>query len=232
METHLFQLLGRMTHTKPNTADPNSGIPKLADSKSGDVKPGDAKLEAAIGAEIRKLRKRMDMTIAMLAESTGLSQGMLSKIETGQTSPSLSTLERIADALGTPLSSFFSATERSRDVSFVPAGSGISIDRRGTRAGHLYQLLGHSVRGGVQVEPYMITLDEGSETYDAFRHEGMEFIHVLSGRLVYRHGEQRFPLGPGDSLLFDALAPHGPAELIELPAVYLSIISSGPRDGD
>ncbi len=193
----------------------------------------EAKLEAAIGAEIRRQRKKQDMTVAGLAEAAGLSQSMLSKIETGQTSPSLTTLAAVADALAVPLSSFFSASERSRDVSFVPAGEGIRIDRRGTRVGHSYQLLGHSVRGPLEVDPYLITLDEGSEPYDEFRHSGMEFIHVLQGRMVYRHGERTYTLGPGDSLFFDALSPHGPAELLELPAIYLSIISnaSGGADG-
>ncbi|WP_425405435.1 helix-turn-helix domain-containing protein [Hwanghaeella sp.] len=189
-------------------------------------------LEAAIGAEIRRQRKKQDMTVAMLAEAAGLSQGMLSKIETGQTSPSLSTLAGISDALALPLSAFFTASERSRDVSFVPAGEGIKIDRRGTRVGHLYQLLGHSVRGPLQVEPYLITLTEGSETYDEFRHEGMEFIYMLSGKVVYRHGDSLYTMGPGDSLFFDALSPHGPADLLDLPAVYLSIITNAEGGGN
>lgn len=190
------------------------------------------KLEAAIGAEIRRLRKRQDMTMAALAESAGLSQGMLSKIETGQTSPSLATLSALADALAVPISAFFGTLEQSRDVSYVPAGQGLGIDRRGTRAGHLYHLLGHSLRGDLAVEPYMITLDRESEPYEEFRHAGMEFIHMLSGRVIYRHGEHLFPLGPGDSLFFDALAPHGPSKLLELPATYLSVICYGrQREG-
>lgn len=190
------------------------------------------KLEAAIGAEVRRLRKRQDMTMAALADTAGLSQGMLSKIETGQTSASLATLSALADALAVPISAFFSTLEQSRDVSYVPAGQGLGIDRRGTRAGHLYHLLGHSLRGDLAIEPYMITLDRGSEPYEEFRHAGMEFIHMLSGRVVYRHGERLFPLGPGDSLFFDALAPHGPSKLLELPATYLSVICYGrQREG-
>ena len=189
-----------------------------------------ARLEAAIGEEVRRQRKRQDMTMAMLADAANLSQGMLSKIETGQTSPSLATLASLAEALAVPLSSFFSAGERSRDVSYVPAGEGIRIDRRGTRAGHLYQLLGHSVRGDVAVEPYMITLDKAAETYDEFSHEGMEYIHILSGTVVYRHGDKHFTLKPGDSLLFDARSPHGPCELVDLPAVYLSVITTGKSE--
>jgi transcriptional regulator with XRE-family HTH domain len=207
-------------------------LPPAGETPGGETAGGPLKMEAAIGAEIRRLRKRQEMTMAALAEQAGLSQGMLSKIETGQTSPSLSTLASLAEALTVPISSFFNAMEQSRDVSFVPAGQGIGIDRRGTRAGHLYQLLGHSVRGDLAVEPYLITLDEGSEPYDEFRHGGMEFIYMLSGKLVYRHGMRQFPLGPGDSLFFDAMAPHGPAELVELPCTYLSIISYSRRGDD
>ena len=172
------------------------------------------------------------MTVAQLAEAASLSQGMLSKIETGQTSPSLGTLNSLAQALATPLSSFFSASEESRDVSHVPAGQGIHIDRRGTRAGHLYQLLGSVVRGEVEIEPYLITLDAGSEPHDGFEHDGMEFLYGLSGRVLYRHGDRQFELGPGDSLLFDARSPHGPARLLELPATYLSILCRRPESRD
>ena len=189
-------------------------------------------LAAKIGAEVRQQRKNQDMTTAMLADSAGLSQGMLSKIETGQTSPSLATLSSLAEALAVPLSSFFSASEKSRDVSYVPAGEGIQIDRRGSRAHHIYQLLGHAVRGPLVMEPYLITLDRTSKTFDEFSHAGLEFIYMLQGRVDYRHAGSIFTLSPGDSLYFDALSPHGPAALLELPAVYLSIIAKPGDRGD
>jgi uncharacterized cupin superfamily protein len=80
------------------------------------------------------------------------------------------------------------------------------------------------------VEPFLITIDEGGEAHTGFRHPGHEFIYMLSGRVVYRHGDRRYPLGPGDALFFDALAPHGPEEMPELPARYLSIIVTPPRE--
>ncbi|WP_070987983.1 helix-turn-helix domain-containing protein [Halofilum ochraceum] len=182
-------------------------------------------LEKYVGAEIRRHRRRADLTIVALAQRAGLSQGMMSKIENGQTSPSLSTLSALADALGTPLSALFAPLDTSRDVSFVPAGTGLEIDRRGTKSGHLYELLGHGVRNVVGVEPYRITLSEGSEPFGDFQHEGVEFIYMLEGRLIYRHGERTFPMGPGDALFFDSIAPHGPIELVEVPCRYLSVIT-------
>lgn len=193
--------------------------------------PDERPLETRLGAAIRTHRRRLGMTASELAQRAGLSQGMLSKIENGQTSPSLATLSALAGALGVPLHAFFAALETTRDVSFVPAGSGIEIDRRGTRAGHLYTLLGHGVRGPLSFEPYLITLTEDSEPFAAFQHEGVEFIHMLEGEVVYRHGGRDFPLKPGDSLFFDAVAPHGPAALVRLPARYLSIIAAPQVDG-
>lgn len=194
----------------------------------GDTAPADKprSIERHIGREVRRHRQRHQMTLADLAQATGLSPGMVSKIENGQISPSLSTLTTLADALNLPLSAFFRSFEESRDVSHVPAGHGLVIDRRGTRAGHIYQLLGHMIRSSVSLEPYLITLTEQSDAFTEFQHEGVEFIYMLEGEVTYRHGEREFHLGPGDSLFFDAIAPHGPAELVKLPARYLSIIAS------
>ena len=86
---------------------------------------------------------------------------MLSKIENGMTSPSLDTLKALSHALHVPVTAFFRKYEEERDATFVKAGQGLNIERRGTRAGHQYQLLGHSVRRPLAVEPYMITLIRG-----------------------------------------------------------------------
>jgi len=187
--------------------------------------PEEKRLEHYIGSEIRRTRKRHGLTVAGMAQQAGLSQGMLSKIENGQVAPSLSTLSALAEAMNVPISAFFAPFEQSRDVTYVPKDQGLDIDRRGTRAGHLYKLLGHGVRGEVGVEPYLITLTEESEPYDQFRHEGVEFLYMLSGEVIYRHGDRSFHLKPGDSLFFDAIVMHGPMELVSLPAIYLSVIS-------
>jgi transcriptional regulator with XRE-family HTH domain len=201
----------------------------MSEEKTPTTENGDAggarRLEQYIGTEIRRHRKRHGLTVAEMAQQAGLSQGMLSKIENGQVAPSLATLSSLAGAMNVPISAFFTPFEQSRDVTYVPKGQGLEIDRRGTRAGHVYKLLGHGVRGEVGVEPYLITLTEESEAYGEFRHEGVEFIYMLSGEVVYRHGERTFHLKPGDSLFFDAIVMHGPQDLVELPAVYLSVIS-------
>ena len=57
-----------------------------------------------------------------------------------------------------------------------------------------------------------------------FQHDGVEFIYMLSGKVIYRHADKLYPMSAGDALFFDAGAPHGPEELLERPMTYLSII--------
>ena len=184
----------------------------------------DNKLEIAIGREVRFFRKRIGLTVAELAKLAGLSTGMLSKVENGAASPSLATLRALSQALNIPVTTFFRKYEEEKDASFVRSGQGLIIERRGSRSGHLYQLLGHSVGKSISVEPYMITLTEKSEIYPNFQHSGMEFIFMLEGIVVYRHGDRTYTLTPGDSLLFDADSTHGPEELVELPIRFLSVL--------
>ena len=181
-------------------------------------------LEEAIGAQVRALRKRNSLTVIELSNQSGVSNSMLSKIENGATSPSLTTLQALAQALSVPVSIFFAKFDEKRDASYVKSGNGLLIDRRGTKSGHQYRLLGHSVSGDIAVEPYLITLTDEADPYPVFQHEGVEFIHMLKGEVDYRHADKTYPLRKGDLLFFDATAPHGPEKLGKLPAEFLSII--------
>jgi transcriptional regulator with XRE-family HTH domain len=191
----------------------------------------DNSLEAAIGRAVRQYRVGLGKTVAELAREAGLSAGMLSKIENSGTSPSLSTLQALSRALNVPFTAFFRKFEEQRDATFVKAGEGLMIERRGTRAGHQYQLLGHSIGKSLSVEPYLVTLTDKSDVFPIFQHAGLEFIYLLEGEVGYRHGSKLYHMRPGDSLFFDSDAPHGPEELIKLPIRMLSVISAA-RDSD
>ena len=182
-------------------------------------------LEKAIGRQVKRYRKQMGLTITEMCTRTGLSAGMVSKIENGITSPSLATLRSLSTALNVPVTALFREFEEQRDATFVKAGQGLAIERRRTRAGHQYQLLGHSIHSDVAVEPYLITLESDADVFPIFQHTGVEFIYVLQGRMVYRHLNATYTMTPGDSLFFDSDAPHGPDELLELPLRFLSVMS-------
>ena len=219
---------GSAAKTRP--APRRDQAPKFQDPH-GLVDAIQARLEVAIGREVREFRKKLDMTVADLAKLADLSAGMLSKIENGMTSPSLDTLQALSRALHVPVTAFFRRYEEERDATFVPAGQGLTIERRGTRAGHQYQLLGHTLRKSIAVEPYLITLTEKSDVFPIFQHAGVEFLYMLEGEVGYRHGNKTYVMRPGDSLFFDADAPHGPDELRKLPIRFLSIICYS-REGE
>ena len=203
----------------------------LAQNPHAVREPRENNLELAIGHEVRKLRKKLGLTVTDLSNATGISSGMLSKIENGNISPSLSSLQALSRALGIPLTTLFRGFEERRSASFVKSGEGLNIERRGTRAGHQYSLLGHidDNSSGVMVEPYLITLTAESDVFPTFQHEGLEFLYMISGEVVYRHANLLYRMRVGDSLLFDADAPHGPEQLVRLPARYLSIICYRPN---
>jgi transcriptional regulator with XRE-family HTH domain len=191
-----------------------SGAPEVA-AKS---------LEQVIGARVRDSRKSAGLTLSELAQAAEISTAMLSRIETGQISPSLNTLQLLSGAINMPLSTLLASFEESRGCTFVKAGHGVSISRRGTKVGHRYIMLGQPMAGPIAVEPYLIILDQSAEPYTKFRHEGVEYLYMLSGAVDYRHGDRNYPLTPGDSLMFDSAEFHGPEVLRTLPATYLSII--------
>ncbi|RYH43086.1 MAG: XRE family transcriptional regulator [Alcaligenaceae bacterium] len=158
-----------------------------------------------VGAQVRLLRTAATMSGADLAQASGISRSLLSRIERGLVSPSVDTLERL-------------------DFSLVRSGKGMRVERLGAVAGFRYELLGHLLSGQMFVEPYLVQLDGDAQPYASFQHSGQKFIHLLAGRLQYRYGARLIELASGDSLLFDASAVHGVELILERPVSYLSVI--------
>lgn len=215
-----------MLQDKPIREGTRVAQPGLTQDPHDLREPREKNLELAIGRKVRELRKRQRMTGAELAQVTGLSVGMLSKVENGVISPSLTTLQSLANALKVPLVQLLSGYEEQRNAMHVKAGSAAEVEREGTRAGHHYHLLGHigSNESGVVVEPYLIVLNSESDRFPTFQHDGIETLYMLEGSVDYRYGDQTYRLEPGDSLIFDADSPHGPENLVKLPARFLSVI--------
>jgi len=211
---------------KKKSGSEDLAIAQTVEADTGSAAPTQQKrsLERALGNQVRSIRRQQDLSIADLANAAGLSSGMMSKIENGAISPSLSTLQALANALNVTISSLFSSFEERQDCSHVRSGQGVIIERRGTKAGHVYQLLGHVLRGDMAVEPYLITLKSGANPHTSFSHSGIEFIYMLRGTVEYRHGSDIYHLIPGDSLLFDSGALHGPESLTDEETQYLSVI--------
>lgn len=130
-------------------------------------------LEETVGAAIREQRQRHSLTLAQVAEQAGISRGMLSKIENGQTTAGMDTLARIARVLGVSMSMLFSKYDAtSSSAQHIKKGAGMEVVRRGTKSGHTYHLLAYD-QGPVKLfEPFLITIEDDSERYPTFEHRG------------------------------------------------------------
>ena len=204
-----------------------------AETRPGAVAGNGKSLDRYLGNVIRELRLKDNLTIAEVAAQAGISRGMVSKIENGHVSTSLETLSKIAQALGVSLAHLFRHYNMpSGGAQLVKSGEGMEVVRRGTRRGHTYHLLAYDQGPKKTFEPFLITMDDASEVFPTFEHPGTEFIHMLEGRIEYRHGQHTYMLEPGDSLTFRGDIPHGPERLLELPIHFLSIIFyGGPGEG-
>ncbi len=177
-----------------------------------------------LGCRIRELRKNRGMTLQMLAQSTNLTAGLLSKIENFRTIPSLPVLVEIARALETDLSALFEGIVFSERKSWLLIRS---ADQRPVERdedhGLSYRMILETPLDAVNLQVMFVT--EGTAAGRApVSTEGDQLIYILSGRFRYRVGEEALELGEGDLLFFDGSIPHspeaGPGECFSMLAFY------------
>lgn len=188
-------------------------------------------LDQYIGMKVKQARLESGLKIADVAQLSGISQGMVSKIENAQVATSLDTLQRLCSAIGLPLSKLFNDFDKpDSNAHFTKAGEGLEVVGRGTQKGHKYQLLAYQRGGKRSVEPFLVTMDDLSEVFPTFSHPGEEFIYLVEGKLIYHHGNSEYKMGPGDSLVFDGNIPHGPGKLLKVPIKLISVIHYNEGD--
>ena len=156
-----------------------------------------------VGVRIRELRDERGLSLRALAEDCGLSVNAISRIERGESSPTVSSLHRLALGLKVPITDFFRS-----DVQ----DSTILVRRRDRKRSRTEDVLIESLGSGLpgqQVQPFIITLTAGAKaTEDLISHRGEEFIYCVEGEVEYQVGDERYRLEAGDSLLFQSDQPH------------------------
>jgi transcriptional regulator with XRE-family HTH domain len=179
---------------------PMPGKPSTPDSREG-RKPAD---EIPVGKRLRELRASRDLSMHALADASGLNVNTLSLIENQRTSPSVSTLQQLSQALQVPLSAFFEVDQDNRQVVFQKMSA---RPRASFSHGTIEDMGAGMSRFGA--EPLIVTLDPHADSGKTpIVHTGREFVYCLEGRLAYTVGDETYLLDPGDSLLFDAYLPH------------------------
>lgn len=184
-----------------------------------------------VGSRLKQLRSERNKSMRALARDSGLSTNALSMIERGRTSPSVSTLYKIADALEVPITAFFRLEPERQDIVYLPAGMRSCIQfPKGTWEG----------LGGEQftdrLEPFMLTLDPGASSgnYNML-HSGSEFVLCLEGKIEYEVENKIYLLNAGDSLIFAGQLRHrwrNGGEKTAQAVIVLSGFEHGERPGE
>ncbi|MDB4139695.1 XRE family transcriptional regulator [Candidatus Thioglobus sp.] len=190
----------------------------------------DKQLEASIGKQVRISRKSAGVTLQQLSKQSLLSASMLSKIENGQISASLKTIQLICHALNISITSLFKQHDKDVEPTFIKSGNGLTIERAGSDESRHYQLLGHNVSGSLKVEPCLITVTSRDYDFPDFQHKGVEFIYMLKGEMDYYYGTEIYHFQKGDSIYFDSDKPHGPKKIISDECQFLTVICSNNSD--
>jgi DNA-binding XRE family transcriptional regulator/quercetin dioxygenase-like cupin family protein len=166
---------------------------------------------AAVGPRLRALRRQRDITLAALAEATGISVSTLSRLESGQRRPTLELLLPLARAHGVQIDELVGAP---------PTGDPRVHMRPVSR--HGMTLIPLSRRAG-GVQAYKLIVQSSRARPEPQTHGGYEWLYVLDGRLRLVLGDQDLALGPGEAAEFDTRVPHWfgsaggrPVELLSL----------------
>lgn len=163
-----------------------------------------------IGPKIRALRLKKDLGLVQLGEHTGLSPGMLSKIERGVLFPTLPTLLRIAFVFGVGLEHFFIESEKRPEMAVIRKRDRLRLpDRAGEDPpSYFFESLDFPVTDR-NMEAFFAEFPTELKPSEPHRHEGVELIYVIKGQLVVNIDGEDVTLDAGDAMYFDSGAPHG-----------------------
>ena len=177
-------------------------------------------LAKSIGRKLKEIRKSMGMTTKRLAEETGLSAPLISRIESGLVMPSVPSLEMLASVLKTEIGVFF---QKDGTQEFVisrsnnrPVGS--------TKRGYQTELLAEGMEDRFMEPVIMILKGKDQETaIPLATHEGQEFSYVLEGKMEVTLGVKKYILNKGDAAYWKGSIPHRGLSLSKKPAKTLNV---------
>jgi transcriptional regulator with XRE-family HTH domain len=189
--------------------------------------------QGTIPKKLRALRKGKNVSLSELAEQTGLTKGYLSRIENSSNPPPISTLGKIATALGADITDLFPKIEESaqnHELVISRNLQGTPSDGLGTSYGYYYENLALEKKGK-NMEPFIVTVgfDHPVNIQTDFCHQGEEFLYVLEGTMEFFFKGQSYVLEQGDSVYFDADVPHSGKSVGDKKAKLLIVIYSYKR---
>jgi len=181
--------------------------------------------EQLVGKKLREIRVQKGYSLRNLSDRSGLNINTLSLIENGKTSPSVSTLQQLAVALGISISVFFESEPEKKRIVFTRADDRPEASFNTTRMQNLAKDLASNA-----VQPFVVTLLPGFGSGDRMIvHTGHEFVFCLTGAIHYRINGEDYFLAQGDSLVFESHLPHCWENQSDSPAQILLILLPADR---
>lgn len=181
-------------------------------------------IDLAIGMALRAIREERRLSARQLAAESGVSAAMVSRIENGQVSPSIATLNALSHALDVPLVSLFRETASPHtDYTHVRKGEGLRSTRIVGEHSHDYVNLAFHSRRDIQFEALLVTLRRQEARPPVYLGHGVVFLHILAGEAIYGYGPNEFHLSDGDSLSIDAELSHGFRRVLTDELTFLSV---------
>lgn len=180
-----------------------------------------------LGQRLRRRRLAAGLTLEQLAAKAGFGKGYLSRIENGKKVPPIATLSRLADALGTEAASLIAAPGRGvswRGVSVVRHNEQRPTVLGGSAFGYDYFALSN-VTAAHALQPFLFSFPPEVDKFVFFQHDGEELLYVLTGRIEWQVGVDKYLLEAGDTIHFDSRMPHRGRSLCG-PATALVIMHS------
>jgi transcriptional regulator with XRE-family HTH domain len=185
----------------------------------------------AIADKLRTLRLRRSMGLAQLAEHTGFSPAMLSRLENGRLVPTLPTLTRIALVFSVGLDYFFSDPRKRHVVALVRRDERkvFPSDPKSTPVPWHFESLDFRVNerklSGYLAHFHFLPPDKVVPHY----HQGVELLYLIEGKLEMKIGVETFQLSAGDSIYFDSVQKHTYRSLDETPCTAIVVTTGAPR---
>ena len=159
-----------------------------------------------LGGRVRELRRRRSLTLEELAERSGVSRAMISKLERGEKNPTLVVAAKVAEGLEVSLSQLV-GVEKRRQIVVVPRERRMIMRDPGT--GFERQLLSPSFGGrGIEFIKNVVPGGSSSGEFPPHRRGVEEYVVVERGRLRAILGGEEYLLEEGDALYFEADVPH------------------------
>lgn len=198
----------------------------MNDQENQDLPQTAANVDAAVGRALKSLRNQKKISAVTLATQSGVSTSMISRIETGQVSPSLSSLNAIARALQVPLISLFQNTMEMADITHATPNNRTRSIRTAKRHTHKFSSLGYIKSESLFFESFVMTLtQEKLDDLPVYVSRDVEFIYILEGEAIYQFGQNHYHLKKDHSLTFDATMGHGFKQILSPRVMYICTVA-------